>query len=143
MVHRSLRASKRPSRIFHVWSVLTSLQHPCFGRQGRNELVRTWYRSWRCILPSLLQLNIRPNIVLVIVFVTLLHGLTPRTGVYIMNVRIYPIFGPSIPYNDTISVADDLQDCPSYLCCDNGLGCTLRKNSHRQPPSQLCECVRW
>ena len=29
---------------------------------------------------------------LVIFFVTLLHGLAPRTGVYIMNVRIYPPF---------------------------------------------------
>ena len=40
-----------------------------------------------------------------IVFVTLLHGLTPRIGVYIMNVRIYlyPFFGLCLPSNDTLS----------------------------------------
>lgn len=71
---------------------------------------------------------------LVIIFVTLLHGLTPRSGVYFMNVRIYPFFGLCIPSNQFPAV-DDFQNCHSCLHCDNRLGCTLRKDPHRQSKS--------
>ena len=73
-----------------------------------------------------------PDITVVIVFVTLLHGFTPRIGVYIMNVRIcWPCFRPLHSFSQhNISVAVDLQDLDSYLCCDNGLGSVIGQNPH-------------
>jgi hypothetical protein len=68
---------------------------------------------------------------LVMLFVTLLHGFTPKTGVLVMNVWKLSFY-TVIMFNVFLLVALDIQDRNPCICGDHRLGSSLWQNSRHR-----------
>jgi hypothetical protein len=89
-IRRSLPASKFGNRYLFsslAGFVLTLSKHSCRSRPDGRSLGRTW-NCRRGYVPSILPYIASPQLSIVIVFATILHGLTPKLGIAMINVCI-------------------------------------------------------
>ncbi len=78
----------------------------------------------------------------VIGFVTLLHGLTPRLGVYVMNVSRLDSRGPLCPDAGIFAGLELVQDRHPSVRRHHRLGRPLWPHSHPGPARELPQRVR-